>query len=774
MAYIDNPLLDENGNPTNSGTTPNQGGGATATGSQAQNASNLFSSAGAGPGASSGTGPVSSGAPQTSAGGQVPVFTNIAQYQAQNAPATQNLANNVATNLGNTVTGAQDILKNSSTLFNNDVASGTVNSNPDLINQAVTNPTSVTGSPTATEALTALLNANYTGPSDFNSDTNAYTPASAAVSNATSSANQVNSTGGREALIQSAVNGNNPALSAKQPASTGNLSLNNALVQNTPGALSTIKQAAAPAATLGTNLFNMETQSQPAVANAKTTTAKTASDTLGALQGAQTGIQNAVTKQVSDLQTQATQNQQVLSALLQSGAQLTPAALQAIGLTQSQYQSLLDQEKALAATGSGANNLAALGANALAGGQYTSSNGGAKAANTSTLTNLLGTGSSVVGGLSLANTINNLAAGGASAAEQAAAQAYLAMTPAQQVAADVAGEGAANIAANSVANIGSTAASDISSAVSDAASTFSTALPLIGGALSLGNIISTGTIGNGQGGLSGGVAGAGQLGSIGAAIGSVVPGVGTLIGGAIGAIAGFLSGLFGGASRGDLYAQTSINIGKDGTLSVGGSSQDNAAKDTTSAVATSAVNAINALCKANGLKVVDNGTILTDQGGTGNLPLGIYNTTYAKAGGMAADAAGLWYTLIQNNMIQPIPGSAAASSINNQPLDLSGFLTATNPTVNITAANAATQQQYQNYGALNTLLAGAPAGAATPGTFLQQSNIGQAGTATPYANTFNYNNALTQLTADVANAKATDITTNSAALQQLKKGLIGG
>jgi hypothetical protein len=688
-------------------------------------------------------------------------FTNLQSYLNENPNEGQNIANKIATSISGQNNQAENAISSGVQQFNTDVNTGTVNLDTNLINSALGDPnqidsTSGTAPTTATtEADTASFannadnvsnfqkqyNGTYTGPTSLQNDATAYNPINQAVTNAQSYAGQVGTAGGRENLIANlSPTGTN--------LTQGDIGLNNFFLQSSPEAMQTLAQ---PNVNLLNDVNTAQNNALNTAAQGQQTSANTANYVQGQTANAYKNIENDVNNQVSNLQGQAQTNFKNLQDTLTTNGTLTDAQVSSLGLTNTQWTALQNLATQYSTDIGTQNNLALLGAESLGGmnpGIALIPTSGSQTQTGGLLSNILSAGSTAVGGAEMAGTVNSLlgnASSGVSAAQ------YVAMTPAQQVATDVAAEQAGMT--------GEEAADALSAGTSMAAQ----ALPLIGGAITLGQIISTGQFGNGKGGLSGGLSGAMEGASMGAAIGSVIPGVGTAIGAVVGAVAGFLGGLFGGASRGDLYAMTAVNINKDGTLAVGGSGQDNGAANTTQGVATQAVAAINELCAANGLMIVNNGHQFNNTGGNNpNMQLGIYNTTHAKAGGMAADAAGLWGQLVDAGMIVANPNSTVST---NNPLNLSSYVNAATASTNINTANTATAQQYANYAGLNKLTG-------QNNTFLNQSNAAQAGTATPNIASFDYQSALNNLNQDINTYNTQAPAQQQQALDILRKGLI--
>ena len=311
MAYIQDQTEQQNNqanfvNPTNAPSAPQTSvstgdtGGGGSKGGVSSTGANV-------------TGPSANAPAQGGTAQQAPAFTNLQTFVQQNQPATQNLAGNIANNISNSVNTANQNINQGSNVFNQDVNAGTVFQNQNLLNEVATSPTSITNSPSALQQFQNQFSGTYTGPNSFNADSNVNQGSiNQSIQNAQGLAANVGTASGREQLIGSAEQGNSPTLAYSQPSSTGNLSFNNALLQNTYPALQTVQQAAAPASQISGNLQNANTQAANAVTNAQNTTTATNQAAQQAVTNATNNLQNTVTGNVTNLQNQATVSKRIM------------------------------------------------------------------------------------------------------------------------------------------------------------------------------------------------------------------------------------------------------------------------------------------------------------------------------------------------------------------------------------------------------------------------------------------------------------------------------
>lgn len=201
-------------------------------------------------------------------------FTNVQAYLNANPTSAQTLGSNIGGQIDTATQTASDTIANNEKNFENQVTAGTDTYNPDLVNSAVTNPTSFVANDANMQKLAAMRAGTYSGPTDWSASGNAQNAL-----DAQSRADQVAQLGGtaagRETLIQQ---------QPGQATSAGNLNLDQFLVQNTPGALDTITGAASKeGSTVGPGYGTAEGAAGNAVTAGQTTSAATGPQTQSAL-----------------------------------------------------------------------------------------------------------------------------------------------------------------------------------------------------------------------------------------------------------------------------------------------------------------------------------------------------------------------------------------------------------------------------------------------------------------------------------------------------------
>lgn len=281
-------------------------------------------------------------------------FTNIQTYLNANQTGANNLGNTLATNLNNAIGTANSTITDQGNQFNTAVTGGTDTYNPSVVKDATDDPVNFLNSPELTQ-LAAMKAGQYSGPSNFEGSTFANTAQTAQL-NAQQQAALAGDSGGREQLLTE---------SQTTPYTHGGLSLDQYLVQDTPTALNSVTNAAAPASNL-TNLFNTtQTTGDANVLTGQNTSTATGQKTGAALNTAlgdyRTNIDNAVTAAGTAQQTAQSNLDKAFTPTTnadktQSYGNVTPADLQAAGLSQADWSQLVTlNNQAIAAGNPGIN-----------------------------------------------------------------------------------------------------------------------------------------------------------------------------------------------------------------------------------------------------------------------------------------------------------------------------------------------------------------------------------------------------------------------------------
>ena len=220
------------------------------------------------PQTSSGTGDGATGA-NTSAGGaqgvtsvpnasKAPPVQNISDYLTANAPQAVGMGQAIAQNISNQGQQVTGDINADQAAFDQSVQSSNVTPNSALVSQAAANPTQFVQDPNNVAAFQAQENANYTGPTSFESS--AYEqPLSQEVTNFQGNTPNVNNQAGILQLVTGQEQ--NPTL--------GMENLDALLLGGTPGATQAISDAEGNYANLGQNLTNAGTAEDANIAAAQ-------------------------------------------------------------------------------------------------------------------------------------------------------------------------------------------------------------------------------------------------------------------------------------------------------------------------------------------------------------------------------------------------------------------------------------------------------------------------------------------------------------------------
>jgi hypothetical protein len=291
-------------------------------------------------GGSSGTTP-GGGAPNTASPKQFgSSATNLGAYLTENAPQVQGQANTIAGNLNNTYGQVSGDLSNAANNFNQQVASSYTAPNQQLLSQEQANPTAFAGNAGNVSAFQSQLNDVYNGPQNFESTT-PYSQVQNEVGQAVTNAGLWNSPAGITSAYQQ----------AEPNATPGITSLDASLLQGSPGAMSTVQQAAQPFQNLTGYLANDITAADQGVTNAQQ-----------AAQQANTAANAQLTGQVSGLNAQETADNQ--AAFTAANTQYQNLENELAGYAPSAAeQALMNQVNTELAPGSGQGGTAQTNAN---------------------------------------------------------------------------------------------------------------------------------------------------------------------------------------------------------------------------------------------------------------------------------------------------------------------------------------------------------------------------------------------------------------------------
>lgn len=260
--------------------------------------------------------------------------SKLGDYLSANAPQITQQASGVANNLNTQYGQVSGDIGNAVNQFGQQVSAGYAAPNQTLVDQTLANPTILAANPTNLAGFQAQYNDTYTGPQNFESTT-PYGTIQNEVSNAVQSAAPLNTQAGLQGYF--AKNGGPNQTQASN-------TLDALLIQGNPNAQQTVNTAAGQFANLTPQLTTAT-----AGADAGVTTAQQAAQQ--AAQYAQGQFGNTVNNFNQGINTELTNanntNQQNIANYnadvkgLTAGNFLTPQQMQSLGVTQSQYNSLL-------------------------------------------------------------------------------------------------------------------------------------------------------------------------------------------------------------------------------------------------------------------------------------------------------------------------------------------------------------------------------------------------------------------------------------------------
>lgn len=268
---------------------------------------------GTGQGAGTGTGQNSAAAPVSGvAQNQAPQasqgYTDVASYLDANQQGSQQLGNQVASNLTSGYNTTKQGIDTSAQAATQAANSGYTPTNESLISQVAANPTAAAADPNQLSAFQGQLNDTYSGP-------NSWTDMGTQQGNA-NIANQnagLTKTPGGLNVLTSQVEQN------LQPGHTsqGINQLDTMLLGGSPGAMSTVQSAADPYSTLNDYINQQNTNVTGAITAGQTGASQASQDALNAFTGANgtyTNLNNAVNKQSADALAAAQSQQAGLKA----------------------------------------------------------------------------------------------------------------------------------------------------------------------------------------------------------------------------------------------------------------------------------------------------------------------------------------------------------------------------------------------------------------------------------------------------------------------------
>lgn len=256
-------------------------------------------------------------------------WTNLQSYLDANADQGAQVGSQIAGTIGNQATTAQNDVNSAASDFTNNVNANTVNANPDLVNRAIKDATSLTaGSNYNPDDLTGFqsqANATYNGPTDFTQSAG-YGQAQKDLSTAQSSLDQTKSETGRDVLLQ-----NQYKNASTNGYNQGEQNLDQLLLEGNPTNQKTFSDLNNQWSGIG-NILSDTTNTQNAAAqNAISANAATAAAAKAALGGATTDFQNNLNTGLQEALAKNSTAYQAAVAQAKAGA-MTPELMAALGI----------------------------------------------------------------------------------------------------------------------------------------------------------------------------------------------------------------------------------------------------------------------------------------------------------------------------------------------------------------------------------------------------------------------------------------------------------
>lgn len=234
-------------------------------------------------------------------------FATVQDYLGANQQQGEALGQQFTGKLDTNLSNEKSAIDTAAGQTKSDVASGTVNYDPNLVATAASDPTKITNDPNQLGSFLKQWNASYSGPSSFENSNN-YGAATTAANEAATKGAEASTTGGQQQLLQ-----DNFGVYGQ-----GNKGLDQNILQNSsysPKVQDQAKQFGTVNDYLAQQAADVDTQATKAA----TDTAATQANTKGAFANKLADFQTGVNKEVSDAQNTATAQGNQYKADLASG-----------------------------------------------------------------------------------------------------------------------------------------------------------------------------------------------------------------------------------------------------------------------------------------------------------------------------------------------------------------------------------------------------------------------------------------------------------------------
>lgn len=256
-------------------------------------------------------------------------WTNLNQYLNANQDQATQMGQQIASTVNQSGNQAQSDINNLGTNFQNSVNQNTVQSNPNAVNQAVTDAENLGAGGTLSSAdqsaYNSQANASYSGPNDVTSYSG-YNQALGDVNNAEQEAQETGTEAGRGSLLNQQYQN-----SSQYGYNQGENNLDQLLLQNSTGAQAALQPLQSQWSGLNSALNNTVTTGDQEAASANATDQATAAAAQNILGNATSNFENNLNTGLTNLQTTDQGEYNQLMSDIQSG-NLSSSDYQALGM----------------------------------------------------------------------------------------------------------------------------------------------------------------------------------------------------------------------------------------------------------------------------------------------------------------------------------------------------------------------------------------------------------------------------------------------------------
>jgi len=273
---------------------------------------------------------MSSAAPRTSAQNQGdPGYVDTAAYLQANKESAKDMANRVAGQLGEQAIKLRTDAGGLGTTFQNEIQSGRIDRNDDVINRAFDDPAAFVKNGGDVDSFRRMRDASYTGPTSFQ-DREDYAGIEKRIREAVDRAKGVDTEAGRSAMLQE-LGGNS---------TRGMVALDQLLIGADPEARGVLGEAAKPFAELTGYLDQVRGGAETAANAAKTGADTLRSDVRGRLDTAKNQFGTDLASRVESTRTSARTKAEELARKLRERQELSAEEAEVLGASPDAISSL--------------------------------------------------------------------------------------------------------------------------------------------------------------------------------------------------------------------------------------------------------------------------------------------------------------------------------------------------------------------------------------------------------------------------------------------------